>query len=517
MRRSLFWVLILALLTSLFTPMAVIAEEEPVELNVVVSMHTSTLDLETLPIYQELEEKCNVDITWEYYRADWDTKKQLILASGDLPDVFFGRYALTANDIQLNLDSFIPLDDLIEQYAPNIQTMFEAYPQTKDINRFSDGQIYSLPHVLPDRPVHLGSMFINQAWLDKLGLETPTTIDELNEVARAFVTQDPNGNGEQDELGFVFSSVDDANFGARVFIGMFGVHDSMDSWLALDDDKNVIYNPATDGYKAFISWLRYLYEEGLMDREMLTHDFAQYKAKTRRSEMEISGIQSGWEISQMGNRNYNVLMPVVGPNGDQLVSGNTIMNKLGVGSYCCFTITTACEDPVAAIKWADQFYTDEYGIQSHYGAYGVSLQKNDDGTISFLCPEGQSLDNWKWTNGMSDNFVGWVSDEMEAKLVFDDWTYQEGVGKRQIDEAYKPYIDESYNFPPVMLDAEAAEEAATIYADIESITDTFTAQWIAEGGIDDQWNSYLEELERAGLSRYLELNQIAYDASYGSN
>lgn len=513
MRKTIVsYLLVLTMVLSFAVP--AMAEEAPVQLSAVVSLHASTLDLETLPIYQELEEKANVDITWEYYRADWDTKKQLILASGDLPDIFFGSATLKGPDIELNLDSLIPLDDLIAEHAPNIRKMLEAYPNAADLCRFSDGKIYSLPHVSPDRPVHFGSMYINQAWLDKLGLEMPTTIEELNEVARAFVTQDPNGNGEADEIGYAFADVTGANFGSRVWIGAFGIHDSLDSWLALDDEKNVIYNPAQPGYKDYVAWLNYLYEEGLTDREFLTQDFAQYKAKTRRSEMEISGIQAGWDISQMNNPNYTVLMPVVGPNGHQIVSGNTLFNKLGPEGYYAMSITTECEDPVAAIKWADQFYADEYGLQAYYGAYGVSMIQNEDGTISFTFPEGQTMDNWKWTNGMSDRFVGWVSDEMEDKLVFDNWTYQKGVGKLQTDERYKPYIEEEYVYPPIVLGADAAEEAASIYADIESITNTFTAQWIADGGVEEQWDEYLAELESAGLSRWLELYQSAYDAKY---
>ena len=230
--------------------------------------------------------------------------------------------------------------------------------------------------------------------------------------------------------------------------------------------------------------------------------------------MEISGIQAGWDISQMNNPNYVVLMPVVGPNGHQIVSGNTVFNKMGADGYYAMSITTACKDPVAAIKWADQFYTDDNGLQAFYGAYGVSLLKNDDGSISFTYPEGQTMDNWKWTNGMSDRFVGWVSDEMEDKLVFDSWAYQNGYGKLQTDERYKPYIEEEYVYPPIVLGQEDAEEAASIYADIDSITNTFTAQWIADGGVEEQWDEYLAELENAGLSRWLELYQAAYDAKF---
>lgn len=503
------YLLVLVLLLGLFAPAAAMAEE-PVKLTAIASLHTSTLDLETLPIYQEIEEISNVDIEWEYYRADWDTKKQLILASGDLPDIFFGRSTLTTTDIQLNLDSFIPLDDLIEEHAPNIRKMFEEYPDTRTINKFPDGKIYSLPHVMSGRPAIMGSLFINAAWLEKLGLAMPTTIAELDEVARAFVTQDPNGNGEADEIGYEWSSLLSTNFGAREFWGAFGIHDSLDSYLALDENKNVIYNPATEGYKNWVAWLSNLYAEGLMDREVLTHDFAQYKAKSRRSEMEITGIQCGWDIGQMGNPNYGMLLPVAGPNGDNYHSANSVMNKMGT-TYATFSITTACKDPVAAIKWIDHFYSDEYGLQAYLGAYDVCLVKNEDGTISRIFPEGQSMDNWSWTNAMVDNFVGYVSSDVESKIVYDDEWSLKGLSKLDFDKAYAPYLDESYNYPPVILEFEAAEEASVIKADLESITNTFTAAWVSEGGVENGWEDYQKELERAGLSRYLEIYQEAYN------
>lgn len=511
MKKILSCLLALTLLLTAMAPLAM-AEGAPVTLTAITNLHPSTLDLETLPIYQQIGEKVGVDVDWEYYRADWDAKKSLILASGDLPDFFFGRDTLTAQDIQLNLESFLPLDDLIDQYAPNIKKMFEEQPATRDINVFPDGKIYALPHYMPARPAHFGSMFINTAWLEKLGLAMPTTLEELNEVARAFVTKDPNGNGKNDEIGFAFSSIKDANFGARVFLGVFGVHDSMDSWLALDGNGKVIYNPATTGYKDFVVWLSYLYAEGLMDREVLTHDFAQFKAKTRRSEEEISGIQCGWELSQMGNDHYGMLLPVKGPNGDQFYSANSIMNKMGPDNYCSFAITADCKDPVAAIKWADQFYSDEFALQAYYGAYDVCLKQNEDGTIERIAPEGQSLDSWTWTNSMNDKFVGYVSPEMESKLIFTDPYSQKGQGKLDFDKAYAPYMDESFVYPTTILPTEDAEEAASIKTDLESITDTFTAQWIADGGVKEQWDAYLAELERAGLSRYLEIYQAAYDA-----
>jgi putative aldouronate transport system substrate-binding protein len=102
---------------------------------------------------------------------------------------FFGRGALTTADIISNLDYFLPLDDLIDQYGTNIKKMFEEMPETKNLQTFPDGKIYALGHVMPFRPSHFGAAFINQVWLDRLGLEAPTTTDEFIEVMRAFRTR----------------------------------------------------------------------------------------------------------------------------------------------------------------------------------------------------------------------------------------------------------------------------------------------------------------------------------------
>lgn len=504
---------ILVSLCLLLACMPALAEEAPVELTAIAVLHGSTLDLETLPIFQEIAEKANVHITWEYVRTDWDTKKSLVLASGDLPDFFFGRYALNASDILLNQDYFLPLEDLIAEHAPNIQRMIEEYPNAAQVNVFPDGHTYALPHVMPARPTHYGASFINQAWLDELGLDMPTTIDELTEVMKAFVENDMNGNGEKDEMGITFSSLTDANFGPRPFLGAFGVNDSIDSWRALDSDGKVIYNPATEGYKQWISWMGDLHAQGLMDKEWLTHDFSQYKAKTRIAQgSEIVGVQTGWALNNIANDNYVQLLPMTGPNGDQIYAGNSTMNKLGTSNYNVLSITTTNPDPEATIRWADYFYSDEYGLQSYYGAYGDGLVENEDGTISLPePPEGYSTDSWQWTIAMNDDFVGYVSKEMEEKLVFTDEYTLSGRSKMDLDEAYMPFIDESNNYPFLILEMDETEEISIIETDLNSILSTYAAKWIVEGGVEDSWDEYLGELNRAGLERYLEIYQEAYD------
>lgn len=62
-----------------------------------------------------------------------------------------------------------------------------------------DGHIYTLPGKKPLRPKGCDTPFINKAWLDRLGLEIPTTVDEWYEVLKAFKEQDANGNGDPND------------------------------------------------------------------------------------------------------------------------------------------------------------------------------------------------------------------------------------------------------------------------------------------------------------------------------
>ena len=102
---------------------------DKIELNFVFNSQTMTQDLDKLPVFQELEEKTNIHINWDICRSGWEEKKATMLASGDLPDAFFGS-GIEDSDITTNIDYFVPLEDLIDEYAPNIKNLFEKDPIT---------------------------------------------------------------------------------------------------------------------------------------------------------------------------------------------------------------------------------------------------------------------------------------------------------------------------------------------------------------------------------------------------
>ena len=102
---------------------------EPVELTFLYVKGANLADLKENAMFKQMEEDTNVIINWQYAGdADWSEQKSLLLASGDLPDVFFGSNSLKDMDIATNLDLFIPLEDYVEKYCTNIKAAWEAEP-----------------------------------------------------------------------------------------------------------------------------------------------------------------------------------------------------------------------------------------------------------------------------------------------------------------------------------------------------------------------------------------------------
>ncbi|MFR6473371.1 MAG: extracellular solute-binding protein, partial [Turicibacter sanguinis] len=161
-----------------------------------------------MSIIQQLEEQSNIEIKWNNIPdADYSTKKNLMLASEDLPDAFWNSGFSDYDLIKYGAEGLIiPLNDLIEEYMPNLWAEMEKDPTIKSKLTAPDGNIYSLP-TIEEMGLSRSPFFtsINTQWLENLGLEMPTTPEEFKEVLIAFRDQDANGNGNpNDEIPFSF-------------------------------------------------------------------------------------------------------------------------------------------------------------------------------------------------------------------------------------------------------------------------------------------------------------------------
>ena len=104
-------------------------------------------------------------------------------------------------DVDVNTGSFIDLKPYLDD-APNIKRFLDENSDAMNMATDADGAIYALPGQPALRPYSGDVLYVNQVWLDNLGMEAPTTTEEFFDMLVRFRDEDPNGNGIQDEVGF---------------------------------------------------------------------------------------------------------------------------------------------------------------------------------------------------------------------------------------------------------------------------------------------------------------------------
>lgn len=242
---------------------------------------------------QYIEDTLNIDITytWVVPSDSFGDKLNLSIASGEVPDV------MIVNPIQLQqLTAAGVIEEMtpyFEQYAnADIQ---ENYEQTKGIALQAasiDGKIMGIPNVGPQDDAPL-MVWVRQDWLDKLGLEGPKTIDDVEALARAFIDNDASGKGTiglAGTLNRVGIPADLHGFG-----GVFNAYGAHPTLFYRDDAGQVVYGSIQPETKEALARLAQWYKDGLIDFDFAT------KNTDQANELVISGqvgmVLGPWWIS----------------------------------------------------------------------------------------------------------------------------------------------------------------------------------------------------------------------------
>lgn len=215
-------------------------------------------------VKQKIEEAFNVKIKFETYTGDdYAQALNLKVASGDIPDVFLSStYLITEKYARQGVSAKIPTD-LIYKNAPNMTAYVDAKDPTSWVFTTVDGENYGIPVVWPLGD-HSRVNVIREDWLDKLGLDIPTNIDEFENVLLAIRDNDPDGNGINDTYGMGgYMTATTENIYPGIF-GMFGAHPNI---FYLNDDGELIYGAIDPNCVKALEYLNKWYNEGFIDPE----------------------------------------------------------------------------------------------------------------------------------------------------------------------------------------------------------------------------------------------------------
>ena len=488
-----------------FNPTGYPIVNEEITIRAFTQIDPQSKDFNEMKILKDLKEKTGINVVYECISGSiWNEKKNLVLASNELPDIFLGGGLSDSDVIKYGSQGvFIPLEDWIDQYAVNIKKVFEEDPSVKKSCTAADGHIYTLPYVDGYEPEDVTNhMFINKTWLEKLGLSVPTTTDEFYDVLKAFKEKDPNGNGEKDEIPFTYR-VGNVYNGDFSLSGAFGVLDGPEHVMI--KDNKMVFSPMEEGYKEYIQWTQKLYSEGLIDKEIFTQDQGQYLAKGK---MDVVGgfvIYSSDNMvgEERADKDFTVLQPLEGPNGDRLW-GRYVK---GIRPHKV-AITKENQNVEATIRWIDEFFDEEFGVESHLGEIGKVILKEGDKYKVATPPEGVTAAQFKFENSAGPFAPGIVSKE-----VYRNCLIQNKSAERKT-KAYELYDEFATQSPlPIMSFTNAQlNEIATIKADIDTYVEEMKAKWITgQSNIEKDWEDYKNTLKKMQVDRYVELYQEAYD------
>ncbi|WP_438286826.1 extracellular solute-binding protein [Paenibacillus hubeiensis] len=224
-----------------------------------------------------VKDNLNIDtkVTWQAATGtNYEQKVNLAISSNDLPD------ALVVKDTQLRaMVKAGQLEDLTDAFNRFASPAMKSYMEkTNGVSAEAvtfDGKMYAIPSIqVHSDGVH--QMWIRKDWLDKLGLEPPKTMEELEQVAKAFVEQDPDGNGKHDTIG-----VAGQQNGGRLYANflestnntygldpIFGAYKAYPGYWLKDDAGNPVYGSILPETKEALAKLRDMYADGLIDKEL---------------------------------------------------------------------------------------------------------------------------------------------------------------------------------------------------------------------------------------------------------
>ena len=488
-------------------------------------------------IFKRLEEETNVHVEWKTIQSDqWGDKIALEMANvKTLPEfVFNAGFSDTDLLKYAKQGVIINVEEYIDKYMPNLCKVFEQAPEYRAMCTDADGHIWALPWIeqLGYEKTAIQTIdnmpFINKDWLDFLGLEVPTTVEDFEKVLIAFRDNAADLKKEFNIEGDIIPMsciMNDGGQDPMVLINGFGegIGDpDKGRHIAVTDDKKVISTGTTEGFKKGVAWLHELYAEGLIDPEAFTQEWSTYVAKGKSGRY---GVCFSWDIANIAQVSMDDLiagkgwvpLPVLTADTRNLTPQNGSFTS-GFDRGRC-VITAVAENPALICSWLDQMYAPLQSPQNNWGTYG----EDDDFDIFEMSTNanGEPMLKHTWLGNASPVEVR-EAEAVGGPLAILDSYYDVYVtcpddAQYRLDwikNVYTPDMNTKYVFPNVFMTTEDTKEISNLQADITKRINTAKSDWVMNGFTDADWDQLQADLQAYQLDKYLGIFQKYVDEYY---
>ncbi|NOU90132.1 extracellular solute-binding protein [Paenibacillus sp. LMG 31460] len=467
-------------------------------------------EFKDVEIWKVYEQMTGVHIEWDVVQqANVTEKKNLLLNTGTLPDALF-KVGFTGAELTKygGQGMFLPLNDLIDKYAPNFKKLLDENPDVKKGVTMPDGKIYSLPYLITATPSRLSNkIFVNQKWLSNLNLKEPTTIDELYTVLKAFKEKDPNKNGKNDEIplssGQQILSITEGLKGAYG-LGTRGAHHQM---VDVDPATNKLrFIQTDDRFKELLQFINKLYAEKLLDQEIFTMTLPNIAAKGAQDQIGVNITANNSYVGKEHENDFVGLSAALkGPKGDQLYASlNSSLSAVGT-----FTITKENKYPEATMRWVDYFYGEEGQKLYFMGIDGKTYTTGSDGKIKYMDvvtnnPAGQTKEEVLgkyvvWSGGSNPSVAG---DKYFGDHAIGEITKKAGLNLM----LFTP----KKLWPQFVFATEDSERIRILENDLITYMKDMQAKFIYGKVGFDKWDEYVSTIKKMGMDEYLKIYEKTY-------
>ena len=484
------------------------------------------------------EELTNVHIEWQHAPSSGGVEKRsLMLASGDYPEIFISEVNMRKEE-ELRYGSqgiILDLNDLIDEYGFFIKRAFAEEPWLRPAITTLSGAIYSLPGL------ELGcfhceysqKMWINQVWLDTLGLATPETTDQFYDVLQAFKNQDPNGNGKADEVPLMFATTGWHADGIGFLMGSFIYHPGLSSNVGSQSfyftvaDGELQFTANQPAFREGLRYLRKLVTDGLLDPVSFTQQGDGLLRVGADPDAVLMGAAPGGVpftfLERPSDRvtMYEGLAPLRGPQGVRLSARYTDRSP----STGMFFITDRAQRPELALRWGDGMLDPEGETRFHQnGTEGSEWRKGLPGEVDFhgrpaAFKRTTSLEHNRGNKNNAAWYDGprWITrDHFESQVANPDpASRNEGAGleyllfdvSRRLMEPFRPEVALRDAYLPADTVSEAAQLRTAIHSHVNESTVRFI---VGDLDLEADWDQYVQQLDDLRVDRFIEIYAGAY-------
>lgn len=456
-------------------------------------------------LFTDWQKATGVQIKWQPLpSSSLGEKINLMLSADEAPDIYIGPRSVIK---EFGAEASLPLDDLIEQYAPNYKALLAEYPlDAKDL-RAADGKMYAMAG--RNNNVYMGWMY-RKDLADKLGITKFETLDDWYNYMVAVKKDDPKTHGIG-IYGSVLSLVSSLK-------GAFGIKGTMNNWMTQSDGKWVNAS-ILPGAKEAVATVAKWYQEGLIDPSMLSVvEWEQGKEKWMAG-TSVVGVNDYLAVDsyEQQYRDQNpgsafdivAVAPPKGPDGEQA----ELSNFTGFSGFG-YALGKKSKDPVAAIKFLDYIFSED-GLRLYsLGAEGVTYSKSGD-SYAFL-PEVKDMVNKTVKEGGMElgvalwklygiGFPFFSTKAFPAPPPYDSATVGFTVTEEMAAAQALGAQYQEVKVPPPAFTKEEQDELTQINADMNTYRDE---TWVGmiKGDISlDTWDDFVNQMKSLGVDRVVEI------------